>query len=122
MGRFDRRETDGVTQIFFQNVNGISAANDFVAASEIGLSSDTNRGHTAWRISTGASKTRHDCDDLRYPDVAVTMSYHLFSSTTRRGSHNGRRKLGWPAERPREDSTASDVGQHALSAVKTTPN
>jgi hypothetical protein len=96
MGDSTDEKPDGVTQIFFQNVNGISAANDFVAASEIGLSSDTNRGHTAWRISTGASKSRGR-DDLRYSGQWLYHVY-LFSSPTRRGSHNGRRKLGWPAE------------------------
>jgi hypothetical protein len=40
MGDSTDEKPDGVTES--SNVNGISAANDFVAASEIGLSSDTN--------------------------------------------------------------------------------
>jgi hypothetical protein len=61
---------DGVRSSFKCERN--KAANDFVAASEIGLSSDTNH---AWTYSAGSEtnldwgfkNAGHDCDDhLRY--------------------------------------------------------
>jgi hypothetical protein len=55
----DKKPNDA-TRIFFQNTNGISAANDFAAASEVGFASDANHVDilSSWqkRTSTGVTK------------------------------------------------------------------
>jgi hypothetical protein len=77
------------------------------------------------RISTGASKYQAR---LRRPlalpghsKLVTCVITITISIPTRRGSHNGRRKLGWPAEHDRRTPRPRTL-DNMHSAVKTTPN
>jgi hypothetical protein len=62
---------NNATRIFFQNVNGVSAANDFSAASEVGYSSDANQVDILCMAETnldwGYKHTRQACNEHLRP-------------------------------------------------------
>jgi hypothetical protein len=85
---------DGTQSSFKMNER---AANDFVAASEIGLSSDTNPWTylLANESRLGLQNTRHDCDDhLRYSWTPANSSLHIHRQFHTNQAGYGRNLVG----------------------------